>query len=472
MLWLYLHFPHMLLDHLRRHRQSSRPLAILSGQDPRVAQACPEARALGITAGMRLKTALALAPNLDVIQTQPGQDTQVLEAQARWLYRCAAHIALRPPDGLLAEVASLQRLYGGLPGVWQTVAQALETHQLTASMALGHTPEAARLLARADQGECTADTARIRHRVTGLPLSQAGFDRTTTERLQRLGLTRLGEVLALPPAELARRLSPDALSHLQKIQGTRPDPVQPWHPPHVFRQEVDFLQDIEQSQGLLFPLQRVLSELEEELRWRQQDTDSLHLSLRHRQGDDSRIHLRTAGPEHRAEAFLNLARLHLERHPLSAPVTGLRVCVRRFLARDASRGQDLFGKHSHPEEAWHTLASRLQARLGASALQRLVPRADHRPERAWAAAGALGEPHQQRPVPVLPGHRPLWLLASPYPLGEAPAAWLSGPERIRSGWWDGQPVQRDYYVVQLADGPLAWVFRDLRNDWFIHGWFG
>ena len=53
-----------------------------------------------------------------------------------------------------------------------------------------------------------------------------------------------------------------------------------------------------------------------------------------------------------------------------------------------------------------------------------------------------------------------------------PAAWLSGPERIRSGWWDGQPVQRDYYVVQLADGPLAWVFRDLRNDWFIHGWFG
>ena len=63
-------------------------------------------------------------------------------------------------------------------------------------------------------------------------------------------------------------------------------------------------------------------------------------------------------------------------------------------------------------------------------------------------------------------------MPSPYPLGEAPAAWLSGPERIRSGWWDGQPVQRDYYVVQLADGPLAWVFRDLRNDWFIHGWFG
>ena len=88
------------------------------------------------------------------------------------------------------------------------------------------------------------------------------------------------------------------------------------------------------------------------------------------------------------------------------------------------------------------------------------------------SAAVLGEPHQQRPVPVLPGHRPLWLLASPYPLGEAPAAWLSGPERIRSGWWDGQPVQRDYYVVQLADGPLAWVFRDLRNDWFIHGWFG
>lgn len=76
------------------------------------------------------------------------------------------------------------------------------------------------------------------------------------------------------------------------------------------------MQEIEQSQGLLFPLQRILSELEEDLCWRQQDTDSLLLVLQHRHEEPTRIRVRTSGPEHRAEAFLNLIRLRFEQHPL------------------------------------------------------------------------------------------------------------------------------------------------------------
>jgi protein ImuB len=46
----------------------------------------------------------------------------------------------------------------------------------------------------------------------------------------------------------------------------------------------------------------------------------------------------------------------------------------------------------------------------------------------------------------------------------------SGPERIESGWWDGDDVQRDYYVVRMPSGPDLWVFRDLRDSqWYLHG---
>tara|TARA_B100001123_G_scaffold411460_1_gene507688 strand:+ start:426 stop:581 length:156 start_codon:yes stop_codon:yes gene_type:complete len=44
-------------------------------------------------------------------------------------------------------------------------------------------------------------------------------------------------------------------------------------------------------------------------------------------------------------------------------------------------------------------------------------------------------------------------------------------ERISSGWWDEDPVRRDYY--RASNGKLqAWIFRDLENGhWFLHGIF-
>jgi protein ImuB len=472
MLWLYLHFPHLLLDHIRRSSENESALVIVEGSGQNVIQACPAARDLGVTAGMRLKTAVSLVQNLDIVRADQQQEARILEDQARWLYRYAAHIVLVPPNGLLAEIGSLQRLYGGLPAVWQTVEEVLHERQLTAWPGIGHTPLAARLIARNGKGACTSDKGHILHTLGQMPLLAAEFDGRTSTRLQRLGLNTLGEVFSLPPTEMARRLSPETLAYIQKIQGSRPDPQAPWQPPHYFRQQADFVQEIERSQGLLFPLQRILSELEKDLCWRQQDTDSLLLVLRHRHAEPTRLHIRTSGPEHRAEAFLNLISLRFEQQPLQAPVISLRLTVKRFLGREAPGGQDLLGESQDLNEAWHTLMSRLQARLGDNALKQLAPQADHRPERAWSASEvrrtSRATATTANPLP----RRPLWLLRGPQPLTETPKTWFTGPERISGGWWDGQRVYRDYYIAQLNNGQLAWVFRDVRDGWFIHGWFG
>jgi protein ImuB len=90
------------------------------------------------------------------------------------------------------------------------------------------------------------------------------------------------------------------------------------------------------------------------------------------------------------------------------------------------------------------------------------------------------------PAPV--STRPLWLLAQPQPLAErrsrpwldgGPLQLLAGPERIESGWWDGAPALRDYFVARGADGALVWIYRarlptgDAGADgWFLHGRFG
>lgn len=472
MLWIYLHFPHLLLDQIRRCRPPEAPLVITDGQRQTVLQACPAALQQGIHPGMRLKTALTLCAELEILCSDRHREQQLLEDQARWLYRHASPVSLCPPDGLLAEIGSLERLYGGLPAVWQTLEQTLEDRQLTAWLATGHTPLAARLLARSGQGECTPDKGRMEQALARLPLPLAEFDTATLKRLERLGLSRLGEVFSLPAAELARRLTPEVLAHTQKIRGTRADPRQSWQPPHTFRQQVDFLQEIEQTQGLLFPLQRLLNELEEDLCWHQKDTDCLLLVLKHRHHESTRIRIRTSGPEHRASTFLNLIRLQLEQHTLKAPVAALILAVRRFLEYQPAGGSDLLGETQDLNEAWHTLISRLQARLGMQALQQLAPQGDHRPERAWTARPVTltnkPRPEQDQALPA----RPFWLLQGPVPLDQVPETWLSGPERISGGWWDGQRVQRDYYIARLSGGQLAWLFRDLNGGWFVHGLFG
>ncbi|MDH1162213.1 DNA polymerase Y family protein, partial [Pseudomonas otitidis] len=48
-----------------------------------------------------------------------------------------------------------------------------------------------------------------------------------------------------------------------------------------------------------------------------------------------------------------------------------------------------------------------------------------------------------------------------------------GPERIESGWWDGDDIRRDYYRVLTHRGQQGWAFRPLgeTGPLQLQGWF-
>jgi protein ImuB len=101
----------------------------------------------------------------------------------------------------------------------------------------------------------------------------------------------------------------------------------------------------------------------------------------------------------------------------------------------------------------------------------------HRPEFAWETA----EPGARQRVETLCGNRPLWLLEPPQALPErnalpqwdGPVTLLSGPERIESGWWDGQDCSRDYFLASGPQQELLWLFHERRDPrgWYLHGLF-
>ena len=65
------------------------------------------------------------------------------------------------------------------------------------------------------------------------------------------------------------------------------------------------------------------------------------------------------------------------------------------------------------------------------------------------------------------------LLAEPELLNDLFPRVLAGPERIESGWWDGEDVRRDYYLIETRDGRRAWAFHAAGRPgpFWVHGWF-
>ena len=127
----------------------------------------------------------------------------------------------------------------------------------------------------------------------------------------------------------------------------------------------------------------------------------------------------------------------------------------------------MFGDALAQTEGWARLQERLQARLGPDAVYGLTTQPEHRPELAWrrVTPGDWDAREFRQPGP-----RPLWLLQPPRPLPESELVLLCGPERIESGWWDGDEAKRDYFIAQGGNAALLWVYREA-GEWFLHGLF-
>jgi protein ImuB len=164
--------------------------------------------------------------------------------------------------------------------------------------------------------------------------------------------------------------------------------------------------------------------------------------------------------------LFELTRNRLERVSIPKPVVAMRLLARE-LPSFVPASRDLFDARAQQTLPWPQLRERLRARLGDEAVYRVAPAGDPRPERAWRRDdGRLAV------VPALPP-RPAWLLSRPVPLRGHGLRIVSGPERLESGWWDGEDARRDYYVLETAQGQRAWAFAPPgeQGGWMLHGWF-
>lgn len=544
----------------------ARPVALVA--EHRISSVNAAAAARGLRTGMKRATAMALAADLLLGEADPAREAAALQAVAHAALAFTPSVTLLEGHAtVLMEVRASLRLFGGLAVLHRLVLEALMPLGHRVSVAAAPTALGAAVLAR--WGQAAAAVASAASRTQGgleagaapafdpvlgahatrlpelarlldaAPVWLLGPGREHWEALQGMGLRTLADLRELPRAGLARRFGEALLQDLDRALGRAPDPRRWLELPTRFEARLELHRRADRTEQVLVAASALLARLVVWAQARHGRIAAFTLAMQHEprhpgQGSgqaapatELRIELAEAALD--AAHLQLLLRERLAQVKLAAPTLELRLRCRE-LVRAAPPNGELFPTRGSEALGLARLLERLRARLGDAQVQRLVPVADHRPERsskgvpatasavsssvasvASVAAATTAASTTTSPPPAarrgangtrarkavrvetptagapkarasvsplhvpgladsdsLPLHRPVWLLPEPLPLAERnalplldgqPLQLLSGPERIEAGWWDGQPVARDYFIALAADNSLVWVWR-------------
>ena len=344
------------------------------------------------------------------------------------------------------------RLHGGLEALRGQITAGLVALGFAATIAAAPTPRAALWLARG-QGET----------LEKLPVEVTQLD---VEFFRSIGVSTVGELLRLPRDGLAQRCGAQVVTDLDRTLGVHPEPRAFFDPPPRFSASLELHAEVSHAEALLFGAHRLLLQLEGLLAARQAGVRGFFLKMKHADLPESILQIGLASPARDAERLSQLLRERLASLTLPQPVEALRLAAGDFVPLPGRSG-GMFGDAVGEAESWARLLERLRSRLGYDVVHGLTTHPDHRPEQAWRRV----EPGEWDPHEFsAPGPRPSWLLAAPRKLVEGQFTPLTGPERIESGWWDGDDAKRDYFVARLPNASLAWVYRE-SGEWYLHGLF-
>jgi protein ImuB len=470
----------------------------------RVAAANGAALAAGVQVSQTVADARALIPALKVAPASPDNDLACLERLAEW---CGRWTPWTAPDGLdpdggagiWLDVSGCAHLFGGEQGLLDDVIEHLRRLGFAACAGLADTPGAAWAVARfgreGDAASALVPEGAIRQLLTSLPVAALRLPAAVLDILHRLGLTRIGDLMALPRGPLATRFGEGVARRLDQLLGVVGEPISPSRPAAAFHARLAFAEPIGRTADVGTALDHLLEELCRLLQRARLGARRLELTCYRVDGTVLRLAVGTAqpvrDPRHLARLFARDldgldAGFGIEAMALVAPVTEEQGASQLDLSD--RRGDEV------PADLG-LLVDRLGLRLGPGSVVGLVPQASHVPERAVRAeppfAGRRGGPSSS-PVPPWPvPPRPTRLLSRPERV-EAQAtsgpplsfrwrneavrvARAEGPERICAEWWHAATppppsALRDYWRIEDAAGRRFWLFRE-GAGWFVHGIF-
>ncbi len=472
--------PDFRLQAVLRHAPElcSKAVALISEQQPHacILQCTPEAHAAGVVIGMTTSQARARCDTLIVRERSPAAERPARAAMLDCAY------AFSPFHEDTAEgVCTLEWKDARLPEAGKIaqamIAQLASLHLLAR---VGFAPNAGLALLAAQSAKtwtCIQDAREL----ADLSVESLAPSERTLELLRRWGIRTVGAFTALQREHLVERLGAEAATLYDRATGQATWPLRCVLPAETYEEAVEFEQEIEMLEPLLFMLRRFLEQIARRLETTYLVAAEVTLRIGFTTGEDHVRTFKVPAPTADVEVLFRMLHTHLEKLAAEHPIVSLHLVA--IPSRPARQQFELFAPALRdPNQFYETLA-RLIALVGNDRVGMPVCEPTHRPDAFRMAAVHFGTEKELTDDPAcemsltLRRFRPplgasVQFQGRPCSLVSAPVRGqvrtAEGPYHASGDWWDAMSWDRAEWDVQIADGTLCRIYCE-GETWFLEG---
>lgn len=466
-------------------------LALSKGTETRgvIVAVTPMAADAGVVVGMRVSQVRAVSGDTIIRAVSPETLGAAMAALADVASTVSARVEvddrgfvfcdcegaglLWESEGALATVLAVRAVRCGLPA-WIGIADS----KLGASIA-----------ARESCGTRVVPPGRTKDFLAPFPVKLLDPDCTSAEVLESWGVRTIGQLAALSAGSLAHRLGRAGAMLACRARGDDTAPLVVRLAPQSFEESFTLEYGVDRLEPLIFVLRRLIECVTTRIELCGLTCQALEVRFELEGGGHDVRTLRAAAPTLDVKTLVTVARAELESRPPSQPVTG--VVVAGFSVRSRPTQLDLLRPTGPAPDVLASALARLAILCGADRVGVLRESDSHRPDAveigpfdgdARAVANAsVSEPEAAHagvvvrlalrafrppvPVEVLESRGQLDFVRG-QGFGGRVVQW-AGPRRLRGEWWTAEPFAREYYDVELSDGGVYRIYRDVRQQCWI-----
>jgi protein ImuB len=446
----------------------------------------------GIEVGMVLADARALIPCLKYFNDMPDLSQKLLKAIAEWCIRFSPSVTIDLPDGIIIDATGCIHLWNGEQFYLKSIVNRLNQFSYNIHAAMADTIGKAWAFAHFGNEGSIIDCKEFSNALFSLPPAALRLETETIERLDKLGLRQIRNIISMPRSVLRRRFGNHLLWRLDQAMGRQEEIIHPVQLTEPYCERLPCLEPIITAIGIEIALTRLLEVLCKRL---QQDGKGIRKAVFKAYRIDGKIEMIDIGTNRASFNVQHLFKLFEIKITSIEPALGIELFI-----LEAPKVEDI---NSVQEKLWEArcglenpklieLLDRISNKIGTNNIYRYLPAEHHWPERSVKVATSLNEKKttewrtdKQRPIHLLQNPELIRVTA---PIPDYPPMLFQyknklhkvkkadGPERIEREWWIEEGQHRDYYAVEDEEGKRYWLFRsghysDKNYQWFIHGFF-
>ena len=497
-LWLAIRFSDLPLSALKLEDSLTKPIVVI--EKKRVIFANSLAEKSGAQLDMDITTAQLLS-GCEVVERDETKEQSALHQLSEQLYQFSPYIDRHcssgaVESGLLLEISSCLKLFGGLKKLTNTIAEFLVKTPYGFDYGLAHSAKAAWYLSFATH-EISGDETKslFIKRLNTLPIELFFDYPKAVEALTKTGFKTFGDLATQIEGKsissFKKRLGQSFTNMLCEIYDIDQNFLQSslfekprdiYRPDEWFEEEIQCEYPVSIVDQLKPAIENLLQQLSDYLHKRQQQCQYIEWCISDIYRKKEFIRVNSDLPQSHWQLLYDLTLIQLDNKELPFEVETVRLlCSHTMPLQHCSQVLD-FEQNKRKKRSVQDFAvtiAKLKARLGDSAVYKLGYRDSRVPELTNVMITLAEKCNQELPEIHLNALRPTWLLSKPEMIEERSnrlywhgyISTLVGPERVIGNWWE-EPIARDYYLAKRHDNLPIWIFFNLYDkQWYVHGVF-